>query len=97
MATGFGSDATSYHGDWLWQGVDSVKPWLLWQLGDGSLLFEGVDERQDASLHAGRYPTGHRVPGGRRAAGLLGGGSSHQTLLIPQLMERGRKKERNIL
>lgn len=76
------------------KGVGSARPRLLRQLGDGSLLFEGVDERQDASLHASRDPTGHRVTGGRRAAGLLGGGSSHQALLIPQLKDREREKQR---
>lgn len=66
VAMGFGSDVTSYHGDWgLWQGVGVTCQWLLRQLGDGSLVFEGVDERQDSSLYAGRDPTGHRVTGGR--------------------------------
>lgn len=63
VAMGFGSDVTSYHGDWgLCQGVGGTQ--LLRQLGDGSLVFEGVDERQDSSLYAGRDPTGHRVTRG---------------------------------
>lgn len=69
---------------------------LLRQLCDGSLLFEGVDERQHASLHAGRDPAGHRVSGGRRAACPLGGGASHQTLLIPQLRERERRERETL-
>lgn len=60
VVTGFGSDATSYHGDCgLWQRFGGAQPRLLRQLGDGSFLFEGVDERQDTSLHARRHPTGH--------------------------------------
>lgn len=86
VVTGFGSDASSYYGDLgPWSKAGSVSPRLLWQLCDRSLLFEGVDERQDASLHTGRHPAGHRVAGRQRTAGLLGGRSSHQTLLIPQL------------
>lgn len=86
VVTGFGSDASSYYGDLgPWSKAGSVSPRLLWQLCDRSLLFEGVDERQDASLHTGRHPAGYRVAGRQRTAGLLGGRSSHQTLLIPQL------------
>lgn len=66
VAMGFGSDVVSYHGDQgLCQGVGGTQPWLLRQLSDGSLVFEGVDERQDSSLYAGRDPTGHRVTRGR--------------------------------
>lgn len=65
VAMGFGSDVASYHGDWgLCQGVGGTQPWLLRQLGDGSLVFEGIDERQDSSLYAGRDPTGYRVTRG---------------------------------
>lgn len=67
--SGCGNDAVYYHGDkgrgWggeLWRAVDvSVLPRLLRRLSDGFLLFEGVDERQDSSLHTGGHPTGHRV------------------------------------
>lgn len=63
-------------------------------------MFEGVDEREDASLYASRDPAGHRVARGRRAAGLLGWGAGHQTLLIPELKERksgeGRRGKRSV-
>lgn len=63
-------------------------------------MFEGVDERQDSSFYASRDPAGHRVAGGRRAAGLLGWGAGHQTLLIPKLKERksgeGRRGKRSV-
>lgn len=67
---------------------------LLWQLRDGSFVFEGVDEWQDSSFHAGRDTAGHRFTRGRWAAGLLRRGSSHQTLLIAQLRVWKREVER---
>lgn len=74
-------------------------PWLLRQLGDGSLLFEGVDEGQDASLHAGGDATGYGVARRRGTTGLLGRGAGHQAFLVPQLhggvgvrAEEGREK-----
>lgn len=69
----------------------SVQGALLWQLIDRPLVLEGVNERLDSSLDAGGDPAGHRVAGRRGAAGLLGGRSSHQTLLVAELkdMEEG--------
>lgn len=67
---------------------------LLRQLIDGPLVLEGVNERLDSPLDAGGDPARHRVAGRRRAAGLLGGGPGHQTLLVAQLKDmkgRGRR------
>lgn len=68
---------------------------LLWQLCDGSLVFEGVDEWKDSFFHADGDATRHRLARGRWAAGLLGRRSGHQTLLIAQLRERRRDRVKN--
>lgn len=70
----------------------AVQGALLRQLVDGPLVFEGVDERLDPPLDAGGDPAGHRVAGRRGAAGLLGGGAGHQTLLVAELKDmKGRR------
>lgn len=98
-----------YSDDGFWQQCDWLPWWLEVMIGsrwhlklllrwlcDGSLVFEGVNERQYSSLYTGRDPTGHRVSRGRCAACLLGGGAGHQTLLIPQLRERERDSMREL-
>lgn len=61
VAMGVGSDITGYVIGG--RGRQSERR-LLRQLGDGPLVFQGVDERQDSSLYAGGDPTGHRVTRG---------------------------------
>lgn len=56
---------------------------LLWQLRDGSLLFERVDEGQDAALDAGGDAACHRVRRRGLWARLLRRRACHQTLLVP--------------
>lgn len=46
-------------------GGGCTYPSLLWRLRDGSLVFEGVDEGQDSSFHAGGDATGHRLTRGQ--------------------------------
>lgn len=63
----------------------AVQGPLLRHLIDGPLVLEGVNERLDPPLDAGGDPARHRVSGRRGAAGLLGWGPGHQTLLVAQL------------